>query len=50
MYGGVHFMEAGNAGVALGKKVGDACSCLLTRLNEGDLAATYTYPLREMII
>ena len=49
VYGGVHFLEAGNAGVALGKKVGSACSRLLNRLNAGDYEATYTYPFREKI-
>lgn len=49
VYGGVHFMEAGNAGLALGKKVGHACSRLLNRLNKGDMNATYTNPDREEI-
>ena len=49
VYGGVHFMDAGNAGLALGKKVGHACSSLLNRLNAGDLTATYTHPGREAI-
>ena len=49
VYGGVHFLEAGDAGLALGKKVGHACSRLLKRLNEGDMTATYTYPGRQAI-
>ena len=49
VYGGVHFMDAGNAGLALGKKVGHACSSLLNRLTAGDLTATYTHPGREAI-
>lgn len=49
VYGGVHFMDAGNAGVTLGKKVGHACSRLLTRLNDGDMTATYPYSGREKI-
>ena len=47
VYGGVHFMDAGTAGLALGKKVGDACSILLRRLKEGDMTATYTYEGRQ---
>ena len=42
-------MEAGNAGVALGKKVGHACSRLLSRLNDGDVEATYPFVGREKI-
>ncbi len=49
VYGGVHFMEAGNAGVALGKKVGNACSRMLSRLNAGDMEATYPFAGRESI-
>ena len=49
IYGGVHFMEAGEAGVSLGKAVGHACTRLLTRLKAGDYNATYTYPGREAI-
>lgn len=49
VYGGVHFLEAGYAGLALGKKVGSACSRLLARLNEGDVGATYPNPSREAI-
>ena len=49
VYGGVHFMEAGEAGLALGEKVGNACSVLLERLLDGDMNATYTSPNRETI-
>ena len=49
VYGGVHFMEAGDAGVALGKKVGNACSRLMSRLNAGDMGATYPFAGREPI-
>lgn len=49
VYGGVHFMDAGNAGLALGRKVGNACSRMLARLNTGDYGATYTNPAREAI-
>lgn len=49
VYGGVHFMDAGNAGVTLGKKVGNACFRLLTRLNDGDMNATYPFSGREKI-
>lgn len=49
VYGGVHFIEAGEAGVALGKKVGNACFRLLSRLNDGDMTATYPFAGREKI-
>jgi len=49
VYGGVHFMNAGIAGVALGKEVGHACSRLLKRLRDGDMTATYPYANRELI-
>ena len=49
VYGGVHFMDAGIAGVALGKEVGHACSRLLKRLRDGDMTATYPYANREPI-
>ena len=49
VYGGVHFVDAGDAGVALGKEVGHACTRLLDRLNAGDYNATYTFPGREQI-
>lgn len=49
VYSGSHFIEAGNAGLALGKKVGHACSRLLKRLNAGDMNATYTSSFREAI-
>ena len=43
VYGGVHFIEAGEAGLALGKEVGHACSDLLKRLLDGgDMTATPT--------
>ena len=49
VYGGVHFLDAGLAGVALGKEVGHACSRLLKRLREGDMSATYPHEHREAI-
>ncbi len=49
VYAGVHFMDAGNAGVALGKEVGHACTRLLDRLVAGDMSATYPYENREPI-
>ena len=49
VYGGVHFMEAGNAGLLLGKKVGNTCSWMLSRLNDGDMEATYPFAGRERI-
>ena len=49
VYGGVHFLEAGESGLLIGKEVGHACSRLLNRLNAGDLTATYTSPSREAI-
>ena len=49
VYAGVHFMDAGFAGLALGKEVGHACSRLLKRLRDGDTTATYPYKKREPI-
>jgi len=49
VYGGVHFMDAGIAGLALGKKVGDACSLMLGKLREGNMTATYTYEDRQKV-
>lgn len=49
IYGGVHFVDAGEAGLALGKDVGHACSALLKRLLDGDMTATYSYDGRDSI-
>lgn len=49
VYGGVHFIDAGEAGLALGKEVGHACSALLDRLLDGDMTATYTSAERSSI-
>lgn len=49
VYGGVHFLDSGVAGVNLGKEVGHSCSRLLKRLKEGDMQATYTFSERESI-
>ena len=49
VYGGVHFMEAGIAGLAIGKEVGHACTRLLSRLKDGDMRATYPAATRESI-
>jgi hypothetical protein len=49
VYAGVHFMDAGVAGLALGKKVGDACSIMLEKLREGNMSATYTNKDRQKI-
>ncbi len=49
VYGGVHFLDSGVAGLNLGKEVGHSCSRLLKRLKEGDMNATYTYANREAI-
>jgi hypothetical protein len=49
VYGGVHFLDSGEAGLALGKEVGNSCSNLLKRLKEGDMTATYTSPTRQPI-
>ena len=40
VWAGVHFKEAGEAGLELGYKVGDACSMLHERLQGGDALAT----------
>ena len=49
VYAGVHFMDAGVAGVVLGKEIGDACSIMLKRLKEGNMTATYTSKDRKKI-
>lgn len=47
MYGGVHFLDAGTAGLVLGKEVGHACSRLLKRLKDGDMRYDSYVPLRR---
>lgn len=49
IYGGVHWRESGEVGIELGKKVGNACTRLLTRLRDGDTAATYPAAGRKAI-
>ena len=50
IYGGVHFMEAGIAGITIGKEVGHACTRLLKTLKDGDMtSATYLAATRESI-
>jgi len=47
VWAGVHFQEAGDAGLLLGAKVGEACFNIQERLKEGDMTATYTYSGRQ---
>ena len=49
VYGGVHFLDSGEAGLSLGKEVGNSCSRLLARLKQGDMSATYTNSERQPI-
>ena len=49
VYAGVHFHEAGEAGINLGRKVGDACTRMYNRMREGDMRATYPYENRKVV-
>lgn len=49
VWAGVHFQEAGDAGLALGAKVGEACFNIQEKLKAGNMAATYTWSGRKQI-
>jgi len=47
VWAGVHFQEAGDAGLLLGATVGEACFNIQEKLKAGNMTATYTYSGRQ---